>query len=684
MTSLVLALGLLSPAIEPDPEPARRLDRIEVVARLPESPARRSEALALLDRDTIERIAATHPAEALARLPGVWLSRGSGQESLLAIRSPVLAGAGACGAFLLLEDGIPLRPSGFCNVNQAFELASEQAAAIELLRGPGSALHGSNALHGAINVRLPLPQDGAEVSWRVEAGNHALRRWRGSAADGERWRLDGHAVGSSSFRVDESVAQQKLAVQWRWPAAAGAPRLYLAASNLNQETAGYVAGEHAYRDARRRSNQNPEAFRDARAARLHGDWQWTDRHGDHWRLRPYARHDAMRFIQHFTPGKPLEDNGSDSAGLQLGWQRIGTWSSSLGVDLEWARGELLERQPLPIDSGSEALRAIRPAGTHYDYAVESRMLALFGQWQRPLGRRWWLQAGLRIERLQYDYDNRIAAGNLRDDGMPCGFGGCLFQRPADRRDAFGEPAAQLGLRFALSDDQHLRGRIARAFRFPQAGELYRLQRGQSVAELEPETLHGVELGWTFERDHLRVALDGYAYRKQHSVLRDAAGLLIADGASSHRGIELEASLAPAPWWRLDVHAGHARHRYASSHAIAGGERIDAGNEVDTAPRHQGGLRLHLLPPQLGRFELEWLHLGSYFTDAANQARYPGHDLLHLRWQRELAPDWRIAARLMNLTDRRYAERADFAFGEHRYFPGDGRSLFVELAWRSAR
>ena len=34
---------------------------------------------------------------------GVWLSRGSGQEHLTAIRSPVLAGAGSCGDFIELR-----------------------------------------------------------------------------------------------------------------------------------------------------------------------------------------------------------------------------------------------------------------------------------------------------------------------------------------------------------------------------------------------------------------------------------------------------------------------------------------------------------------------------------------------------------------------------------------------------
>src|SRR5690606_27458909 len=77
--------------------------------------------------DQIALVGASHPNELFTRVPGAWISRGSGQEHLTAIRSPVLTGAGACGAFLYLEDGIPVRPAGFCNVNQLFEINTEQA-----------------------------------------------------------------------------------------------------------------------------------------------------------------------------------------------------------------------------------------------------------------------------------------------------------------------------------------------------------------------------------------------------------------------------------------------------------------------------------------------------------------------------------------------------------------------------
>ena len=91
-----------------------------------------------LEAGDIQEVQHQHIHELLNRVAGVWVVRGSGQEHLTAIRSPVLSGAGSCGGFLFLEDGIPIRPSGFCNVNQMFELHSEQAESIEIIRGPGN------------------------------------------------------------------------------------------------------------------------------------------------------------------------------------------------------------------------------------------------------------------------------------------------------------------------------------------------------------------------------------------------------------------------------------------------------------------------------------------------------------------------------------------------------------------
>ena len=131
------------------------LDEIVVTASKQEQSARDvASSIGSLTSEELNISSHVHINEALHRMPGVWISRGNGQEHLTAIRSPVLTGAGSCGAFLMMQDGISLRSPGFCNVNELFESTSELAERIEVLKGPGSDVYGSNALHGAINIKF--------------------------------------------------------------------------------------------------------------------------------------------------------------------------------------------------------------------------------------------------------------------------------------------------------------------------------------------------------------------------------------------------------------------------------------------------------------------------------------------------------------------------------------------------
>jgi outer membrane cobalamin receptor len=180
-----LALILLSIGSELQ---AARLDEVIVTAtRRPGALIDHPGSVSRIAMDSVVLTGATHGSELLNRAPGAMIQRGSGQESLTALRSPVLTGAGACGAVLVLEDGIPIRPVGTCNVNELFEVNVEQAAAVELLRGPGSALYGSSAVHGIVNVITPRPEDLPAFGFGLEGGSGPYRRVRlaAGAGDGE-------------------------------------------------------------------------------------------------------------------------------------------------------------------------------------------------------------------------------------------------------------------------------------------------------------------------------------------------------------------------------------------------------------------------------------------------------------------------------------------------------------------
>lgn len=636
-----------------------------------------------IDAADILRTHPTHASELLNRTPGTWISRGDGQESLTAIRSPVLTGTGACGAFLFLEDGIPIRPAGFCNANAPFELNFAQAAQVQIARGPASSLYGANALHGAINVVSPRPGV-AESMYGLELGQDDTATGRVSYGT-EHWRLDGQGESTGGYRDAAGLGEQKLGLGnladvGRWQV-----QSHLSATNLNQETAGYIVGKDAYRDRDlARANANPEAYRDASSARAYSAWRTTVGDQTLLTLTPYARWSRMDFLQHFLPGKPTETNGQRSAGLILDLRQplltTGEWR--LGAAAEYAKGFVQEVQAGPVKDGSAFVKATRPAGVHYDFDVASRMLALWQTVDLPLGdtQRWHLLESLRGEYLGYDYNNRALTGNTRDDGTVCGFGGCLFNRPADRSDHFDNLAGRLGLRYGDPYSGQWHGAWSTGFRPPQVSELYRLQRGQTTADLNSERLSGVELGYRRAWTDAQISLTAFGMRKTHFIFTDAAGFNVSDGRTRHFGLETEATWRPAQRHELNVSASLARHRYAFDRAASGGEIIKSGNEIDTAPAFMANARWLYQPRRDLTLELEGIRMGAYYLDAANTARYPGHTLLNLRADWATTARTTLFARITNLTGREYAERADLAFGSYRYFPGQPRRLFVGIEW----
>jgi outer membrane receptor protein involved in Fe transport len=76
-------------------------------------------------------------------------------------------------------------------------------------------------------------------------------------------------------------------------------------------------------------------------------------------------------------------------------------------------------------------------------------------------------------------------------------------------------------------------------------------------------------------------------------------------------------------------------------------------------------------------------MGSYYLNPENLHRYKGHSILHLRAGWAVSEAIGLYANISNLTDRRYAERADYTtFSQQRYFPGTPRTVQVgvKFSW----
>jgi iron complex outermembrane receptor protein len=637
--------------------------------------------------DDLAALDARHQADALNRAAGVYIQRGSGAESLGAIRSPVLAGAGACGAFLVAEDSLPIRPVGFCNLNEMFELNYEQAGSLEVLRGPGSATYGASAVHGVVNLLTPRASDLPEFSVGAETGSDSFKRLRLTTShELGAWDLGayGTATRAPGWRDASGVDEAKLNLLGDTEIGGGQLRLRAAGSVLNQETAGFIQGYNAYRDdALARSNPNPEAFRDASSARVsaHYDHELCDSGDCGYSLAGMYRRSRMDFIQHFLIGKPFEHNA------QTSYLASGTLAASyfesrlrarLTVDAEKASSELTEFQPAPSTDGTPAANAIRPAGLHYDYTVDSDTIGATASLDFQFVAAWTLGAALRTDRTRYDYDNLMIDGNTRANGTPCLPAGCLYSRPADRTDAFDNLSPMITLSWQPGSRSLLYLSGSSGFRPPEMTELYRLQRQQSVADLRSEAMESVEAGWKLRMNHLSLKTALYAMNKRNLILREANGFNVSNGKTTHRGFEYELEWLPADWLTVRAAGTYARHEYAFSRSVEGGETITEGNDVDTAPRHLHNLGLDARLDAAFDAGLDVVYVGGYWLDAANTASYPGHMVANLRLRWHANTGLVAALRIDNLFDTAYADRADFAFGNYRYFPARGRAVFVSL------
>ena len=626
--------------------------------------------------EQLQLIGHAHINESAARIPGVWLSRGNGQELLAAVRSPVFTGAGSCAEILTTEDGLPIRPTGMCNVNQLFEVNSEQASGLEIWRGPGTVFYGSNAMHGVINSLSPVIQ---RNYLSLESGSHDYNRvklgWRQQRGN-QTWQIAANGVTDKGFKDDAGFDQQKLSLKHSWSGSELNSETHLSLVNLNQETAGYIKVKDSYKDsAAWKANPNPEAFRDGQAMRLSSRISGATSAGDQWQITPYVRKSEMTFLQHYLPGQPEEKNGQTSAGIQSSYQTslatdVSLW---LGTDVEWASMWVEEFQANALGVANN----VRFQGQHYDFDVDSQQIALFANLEWQLSDQLTTEMGLRYEYLNYDYQNNMLSGTTRDDGSACNSadGSCRYYRPDNRSDSTNNLNFHLGADYSFSNTLSAYARLASAYRAPQINEIYRLQREQVVSDIKPEELDSIEVGLRYGQDRLAAELNIYSMDKEQVIIKDSSGFVVSNGETSHRGIELQLSYAINPAWQIAAAGNWAKHLYEQN-SLINGASIN-GNDIDTAPRTQGSAQLLFTPSETLSAELEWVYLGDYYLDPANAHQYAGHDVLNLSVQQRYQ-QWDLRLRVTNLTDERIADRADFGFGSYRYFVGEGRGVLAEV------
>jgi vitamin B12 transporter len=435
-------------------------------------------SVTVLDQDELEARQADTLSEAISTVPGLTIPQAGppGQQTSLFVRGAESEQT------LLLWNGIPLNDPYFGGANWQF-IQTDGVERIEVARGPFSALYGSNAVGGVVQVFTGSRQGGA---FNVEAGEDGY--YRGGLAAGTdlgRLRLD---VTGSLRRGDGDLENsfydsEEMVASGLWTVRPGVSIGLLARAN-DSDTGIPIVGVQP----------NPT-----------GDISWQERElavpfrADLGTWEVEALLSQTRFDSAYRdPDDPFGFTASDTESEGLRGRTVLTWRHpGDGEDLWIAVGSEAER--LEVTNTSNF-------GSNLD-AAHQRTWAVFGQGSYGRG------------------PVRLDLGVRRDDNDVYG----------------GETSLRSGIVLEAGAGVRLRASYGEAFRAPSLGELFYPFTGNP--DLQPEDSESFELGIEREAGGWRVALTGFENRQRSLIDFDFIAFRNVNiGRARSRGLEGEVGL----------------------------------------------------------------------------------------------------------------------------------------------
>jgi vitamin B12 transporter len=188
---IVLAAGSVGSTLAQSPAAPSSAELRETVVTANRSEQLLTEALphtTVIGRDVIERSQAVDLPSLLAREAGFQFTQSGGRGSA----SNLFLRGSAALQVLVLIDGVPLTKQDSTGTVSLEHLMLDQVERVEIVRGNVSAIHGSGAIGGVIQVFTRKGQGPAKAQLRAEAGSYGSARLSATLsgeADGTRYSL---------------------------------------------------------------------------------------------------------------------------------------------------------------------------------------------------------------------------------------------------------------------------------------------------------------------------------------------------------------------------------------------------------------------------------------------------------------------------------------------------------------
>ncbi len=660
---------------------------ITVTGTREESPKAETPATVdIISTKEIEVTRPSHPSEIMDQVSGVHVNVTGGEGHKTSIRHPITTSP----VYLFLEDGIPTRSTGFFNHNALYEVNIPQAAGIEVTKGPGTALYGSDAIGGIVNVTTrPAPEE-FEVTANAEAGSHGWQRLLLSGGDS--WESDGvradlNLTHTDGWRDATEYDRRSATVRWdRFLDSGAALKTVLAGSDIDQQTAGTSRLSEADYENDPTKNKTPISYREVGALRLSSAYE-KESSDSLLSITPFLRQNSMDFMPNWSLGydPSVQETSSNSVGFLAKYRRDFAPMRTrliIGADIDYTPGSREEFSIEAVRTG-DIYTSYTVDEKIYDYDVTFQGISPYIHLETSPTEKLRLSAGLRYDSISYDYDNKMADGPLPVTVTELGRT-IVYNHPADTKVDFSHLSPKLGATYQFSPSFNGFVSYRHAFRAPSEGQLFRPGTSAESLDLDPVKVDSYEIGVRGRGgEWLNYEISVYQMTKTDDLLTFQDPVTgdrstVNAGETLHKGIEigLNAKLTEA----LLLAVSYARNRHTYEEWVVNSTTDYSSNEIETAPADVANTRLIYKPALLngGQFGAEWVHLGRYWMDPANTERYDGHDLYNLRVNYSVAKNLGLYVRVMNLTDVRYATEASVSRGAREFAPGLPRSYYAGI------
>lgn len=583
--------------------------------------------------------------------------------------------------YLFLQDGIPVQSSGFFNHNGLAFTSYGLADSVEVLKGAGTALYGSDAVAATINVMSASEPSKVPTSTaRIDGGSDgygAVSLDNSATIDPKNaYRIGVKYNHNDSWREHNSLDRIELNGRYDYVINNdNIVKILLSGAKTNGEQADDFADYEKIENGSTASSDDPAYYaalaktdirRKYDMARLSAEWSNYVFRGVEISLTPYVRYNRNQYVATWEKNLPSNDSRQATMGLlekttfNQAWGRV-----IVGFDTEYTKADQMNNQDFTVTTTGFGA-ATYTQGALYDYSVDYFAIAPYIHSDYKINNEITLSAGARLDYNQYEYNNNLSVGA---DGSN------TYYRPADRSDSFSHVSPKLSLSYQPREDLNLYARYANGFRIPQATQLYSQKVNTQVTTLNPETSNTYEVGLKkrygkhfAELSYYYMTIDDTITSYTVPYRYNANG-----GTTIHQGFEASTSLTLTDELEAKIAYSYSTHEYENDPKYK-------SNEMASAPRSTANTRLFYSPVAGLSLMGEWQYVGSYWMDNENTKKYNGYSIGNLKAEYKIQENISVFGKVNNITDKRYATRATYEYGSNNYTPGDPRQFFAGLQY----